>query len=134
MAGDRMQCPIGTESTGHFGAALGGCLCSEPSASHLQGERKAPLLQPCSFTQSWGGCQQGVFARERILARSDFQLGNALYIHYLRESVEKAEQGWQWVAIKYIAAIIIITVEKAGTRISLREADEEKYKQNTSST
>lgn len=32
--------------------------------------------------------------------------------------MEKAERGWQWVAIKYIAAII--TVEKAGTRISLR--------------
>jgi len=43
-------------------------------------------------------------------------------------------RGWQWVAIKYIAAIIIITVEKAGTRISLRQAEEKKYKQNTSST
>lgn len=134
MAGDRMQRPTGVENTGHFGAAPGGCLCSEPSASHPQGEKEAPLLQPCSFTHSQGGCQQGVFARERILVRSDFQLGNALYIHYLRESVEKAEQVWQWVAIKYIAAIIIITVEKAGTRISLREAKEKKYKQNTGST
>lgn len=48
--------------------------------------------------------------------------------------MEKAERGWQWVAIKYIAAIIIITVEKAGTRISLREAEEKKCKQTTSST
>lgn len=48
--------------------------------------------------------------------------------------MEKAARGWQRVDIKYIAAIIIITVEKAGTRISLREAEEKKYKQNTSNT
>lgn len=46
--------------------------------------------------------------------------------------MEKAERGWQWVAIKYIAAII--TVEKAGTRMSLRGAEEEKCKQNTGIT
>lgn len=46
--------------------------------------------------------------------------------------MEKAERGWQWVAIKYIAAII--TVEKAGTRISLRGAEEKKCRQNTGST
>lgn len=81
-----------------------------------------------------GGCQQGGAASERMLTRSDPQLGNALCIQHLGESVGKAEWSWQWVAIKYIAAIIAVTVEKAGTGISLREAEEKKYKQNTGST
>lgn len=45
--------------------------------------------------------------------------------------MEKAERGWQWVAIKYIAAII--TVEKAGRHQNIIEGGlkREKCKQNT---
>lgn len=105
---------------------------SKPGAPHPRREGKAPLLL---HTRS----RPSLRLPGRRLWRAEprevcFLAGNALCIWHLGESAEKAERGWQWVAIKYIAAIIIITVEKAGTRISLREAEEKKYKQNTSNT
>lgn len=54
--------------------------------THKEEESASPV--PLS---EQGGCQQGGAASKRMLTRSDPQLGNALCIQHLGESVGKAE-------------------------------------------